>query len=71
MVNVAVGIAITPAAMLFPFTILFFVHPLWMFDGSSTFALFVGFYVIPWAVAGSLFYLAATHGPSAESIENR
>jgi hypothetical protein len=68
MVNLAVGIAVTPAAMLFPLTILFFVDPLWMFDSRQAFALFVGFYVVPWAIAGLLCYLAASHGPPKEKL---
>lgn len=62
MVRLAVAIALTPMILLFPFTLLFFVQPLWMFKSSEMFGIFALFYAAPWAAAALLCYVAATRG---------
>jgi hypothetical protein len=66
MVNLAVTIVLTPALLLFPITIQFFVHPLWMCENWDSFALFLAFYGAPWCLAGFLTYAAATVGDPRE-----
>jgi len=60
MVNVAVALVMAPATMLFPVTLDFFVHPLWMFEDWNAFGLFAAFYLAPWCLAGVFLYAAAT-----------
>ena len=52
----AVALITTPAIMLFPLTIGFFVDPLWPFENRDSLTLFLMFYAAPWSVGGFLLY---------------
>ena len=66
MVNLAVALVMTPALLLFPITIQFFLRPLWMCENWDSLALFLTFYGAPWVLAGCLVYAAATVGDPVE-----
>lgn len=66
MVNLAVALVMTPALLLFPITLQFFLRPLWMCENWNSFALFLTVYGAPWILAGCLFYAAGIVGEAVE-----
>ena len=68
LLNWAVALITTPAIMLFPLTLGFFVDPLWAFRDRDTFTFFLMFYAAPWSLGAFLLYRYFTAGPSSPRI---
>ena len=56
LLNGAVALITTPAIMLFPLTLYFFVDPLWPFEDRDSLTLFLMFYAAPWSLGAFLLY---------------
>lgn len=65
LLNWAVALITTPAIMLFPLTIGFFVDPLWPFEDRDSLMLFLMFYAGPWALGAVLLYRYFKAEPTA------
>ena len=63
LLNGAVALITTPAIMLFPITLGFFVDPLWPFEDRDSLTLFLIFYAAPWSLGAFLLYRYFTIEP--------
>jgi hypothetical protein len=63
--NWAVALITTPAIMLFPLTLGFFVDPLWPFENRDSLTLFLMFYAAPWSLGAFLLYRYFVTEPTA------
>ena len=63
--NWAMALITTPAIMLFPLTMGFFVDPLWPFEDLDSLTLFLLFYAAPWSLGAFLLYRYSKAEPTA------
>ena len=64
LLNGAVALITTPAMMLFPLTMGFFVDPLWPFEDRDSLTLFLMFYAAPWSLGAFLLHRYFKEGPT-------